>query len=117
MSKTLTEADVVRLLSDPSPETRADMAGKIAQGFTVASLTDRERQIAMDIVRAMVKDAEVRVREALSQKLKSSDELPHDVALTLARDVESVALPMLEFSTVLTDDDMPAVAAGIPVEG
>lgn len=106
MSKTLTEADVVRLLTDPSPETRADTAGKIAKGFAVATLTDRERQIAIDIVRAMVKDAEVRVREALSQNLKSSDEIPHDIALSLARDVESVALPMLEFSTVLTDEDL-----------
>lgn len=106
MTKTLTEADVVRLLTDPSGETRAEMAGKIAKGFAVDSLTARERQIAIDIVRAMVKDAEVRVREALAQNLKSSGELPHDIALTLARDVESVALPVLEFSTVLTDDDL-----------
>lgn len=106
MTTTLTEADVVRLLTDPSGETRAEMAGKIAQGLTVATLTDRERQLAIDIVRAMVKDAEVRVREALAQNLKSSSNLPHDLALTLARDVESVALPVLEFSNVLTDEDL-----------
>jgi len=106
MSKTLTEADVVRLLTDPSPETRADTAAKIAQGLAVAKLTERERQLALDIVRTMMRDAEVRVREALSQNLKTSEDIPHDVALTLARDVESVALPMLEFSTVLTDEDL-----------
>jgi uncharacterized protein (DUF2336 family) len=106
MSATLTEADVVRLLTDPSGDTRAVTAEKIAKGLAATALTERERQLAMDIVRAMVKDAEVRVREALSRNLKTSHDLPHDVAVTLARDVESVALPMLEFSTVLTDEDL-----------
>lgn len=106
MSATLTEADVVRLLTDPSGDTRAVTADKIAKGLGSSALTDRERHLAMDIVRAMVKDAEVRVREALSRNLKTSHDLPHDVAVSLARDVESVALPMLEFSTVLTDADL-----------
>ncbi len=106
MSATLTEADVVRLLTDPSGDTRAVTAEKIAKGIGSAALTERERVLAMDIVRAMVKDAEVRVREALSRNLKTSHDLPHDVAVSLARDVESVALPMLEFSTVLTDADL-----------
>lgn len=106
MATTLSEADVVRLLTDPSGDTRAVTAEKIAQGLGSTALTDRERQLAFEIVREMVKDAEVRVREALSRNLKSTHDLPHDVALILARDVESVALPMLEFSTVLTDADL-----------
>src|SRR3546814_7995177 len=67
---------------------RAGTAEKIAKGLGSPALTDRERQLAFDIVRAMVKDAEVRVREALSRNLKSSHDLTHDVAVTLARDVE-----------------------------
>lgn len=106
MATTLTEADVVRLLTDPSGDTRAVTAEKIAKELGSAALTDRERQLAIDIVRAMVRDAEVRVREALSRNLKSSHDIPHDVALSLARDVESVALPILEFSTVFTDADL-----------
>ena len=106
MTTTLTEADVVRLLTDPSPDTRAVTAEKIAAEIDSAALTDRERHLAIEIVRAMVKDAEMRVREALSRNLKTSHAIPHDIALTLARDVESVALPMLEFSTVLTEEDL-----------
>lgn len=106
MATTLTEADVVRLLTDPSGDTRAVTAEKIAKELGSAVLTERERELAIDIIRAMVKDAEVRVREALSRNLKSSHDIPHDVALTLARDVESVALPMLEFSAVFTDADL-----------
>ena len=33
MTSTLTQADVTRLLADPSPETRAVMAVKIAREF------------------------------------------------------------------------------------
>jgi uncharacterized protein (DUF2336 family) len=54
----------------------------------------------------MVKDAEVRVREALADNLKSNPLVPHEVAVALARDVNSVALPVLEFSEVLTDEDL-----------
>jgi len=54
----------------------------------------------------MVKDAEVRVREALSESLKHSNDISHEVAVALANDVDEVSMPMLEFSEVLTDDDL-----------
>jgi uncharacterized protein (DUF2336 family) len=46
------------------------------------------------------------VRQALSENLKESDKLPREMAMRLANDVESVALPVLEYSTVLTNDDL-----------
>ncbi len=49
---------------------------------------------------------ELRVREALAAHLKNSPDLAHDVAVALARDVDSVSLPMLKFSEVLTDEDL-----------
>jgi len=112
MASTLTQADVARLLSDPSAETRAETAAKIAAQFEGATLNEGERRLAEEIFRFMVRDAEVRVREALSRNLKSSRDLPHDVALALARDVETVALPMLEASVVLTDEDLIEIVRG-----
>ncbi|MDG1020037.1 MAG: DUF2336 domain-containing protein [Emcibacteraceae bacterium] len=53
----------------------------------------------------MLKDAEVRIGGALSESLKSSDSIPHDVAVILANDVKEVSMPMLEFCEVLTDED------------
>jgi uncharacterized protein (DUF2336 family) len=102
----LTKEDVARLLANPSPETRVETSTKIAAQFSTQELTQAERQIAEDIFRVLVQDIEVRVREALSTHLKSTPELPHDVALSLAHDVDSVALPMLKFSEVLTDEDL-----------
>jgi len=102
MTTTLSQADVARLLADPSQEARADTAAKLAQQVDAEGLTDTERQLAIDIVRVMAQDAAVRVREALSRNLKHSKYLPHDVAEALARDVEQVALPILEFSSTKT---------------
>jgi uncharacterized protein (DUF2336 family) len=100
----LNEEDVARLLANPSAETRVEIAEKIAGQH--AQLSETQRKLAEDIFRLMVKDAEVRVREALSRQLQGNHLVPHDLALTLARDVDAVALPMLQFSEVLTDEDL-----------
>lgn len=104
--KTLTQEDVARLLIDPSAQTRAETAAKIAQDFGTDRLTPEEREMAQEIFRIMAKDAEVRVREALSFNLKENSAIPHEVAKALAQDVNSVALPILQFSEVLTDEDL-----------
>ncbi|MBF0305052.1 MAG: DUF2336 domain-containing protein [Alphaproteobacteria bacterium] len=105
----LTKADVQRLLDEPSPEGRAEAAAKVAGQFERGELTPSERKLAEDIFRLMLRDAEVRVREALASHLKESPDVPHDVALALARDVDTVAVPMLSSSVVLTDDDLIAI--------
>jgi uncharacterized protein (DUF2336 family) len=110
--KRLSQADVARLMSDSSPRIRAQTTAKIAAEFDAAALSEVERRIAEDIFRTLVKDTEVLVREALAAHLKSTPELPHDVALALACDVDSVALPVLKFSEVLTDDDLIEIVRG-----
>ena len=102
----LSAADVAKLLEDPSSDGRAEAAAKVAATFSPTKLSDSERQIAEDIFRVMVKDAAVRVRKALSESLKDNPDVPHDVAKTLAKDVDEVALPIVESSTVLTEDDL-----------
>lgn len=102
----LTKADVEKLLDNPSVELRAATVAKVADGFSDHHFDASERKLAAEIFRIMVHDAEVRVREALSAHLKESPDIPHDVAVSLANDVDSVALPIIEFSDVLTDDDL-----------
>ena len=104
----LTKDDVSRLLEDPSEETRAATASKVSAAFG-SSLSPSERAIAEDIFRVMVHDANLRVRTALSESLKANPEIPHDVAVQLAHDVEEVALPMIEFSEVLNDEDLAEI--------
>jgi uncharacterized protein (DUF2336 family) len=98
--------DVNRLAQDPSPATRAGTATKLALEFNSGRFSPAELRLAEQIFRVMVKDAEVRVREALSANLKTNPAVPRDIAVTLAQDVDSVAVPMLSMSEVLTADDL-----------
>ena len=116
MTVTLTQSDVERLLADPSPETRADMAAKLARELAHRGLTPEERRIAEEILRAMAHDAALRVRQALAEHLKESNSLPADVARLLASDVDAVAVPVLQYSRVLTDEDLIRLVAGASSE-
>ncbi len=105
----LTREDVNELLANPSVDTRAGLAGKVASQMEASELTDDSRRLAEDIIRVMAQDASSIVREALANNLKTSQHLPHDVAVALARDIDTVALPVLEFSSVLSDNDLVAI--------
>jgi uncharacterized protein (DUF2336 family) len=102
----LTAEDARRLKEDRSARVRESTAVKVADQFCQGDLSDSERKIAEGIFSFLVRDVAVKVREALCHHLKESRNVPHDVALSLARDVESVALPMIESSQVLSDDDL-----------
>jgi uncharacterized protein (DUF2336 family) len=112
MAPPLTQADVECLLAESSAPARAEVAEKVSREIDSASLSQAELRIAHDIVRIMAQDAELAVRQALSQSLRSARQLPHDVGLRLARDVEAVALPILVSSPVLTDEDLVALVNG-----
>jgi uncharacterized protein (DUF2336 family) len=64
----------------------------------------------------MAADAAELVRRALAVTLKASPLVPRDVAQKLARDTESVAVPLLNFSPAFTDEDLiEIVRLGGPV--
>jgi uncharacterized protein (DUF2336 family) len=106
MAATLSPKDVARLMAEPSPDVRAELAGKVAAGLSANSLTPGEVKLAQEIVRIMARDVEEAVRASLSRGLRHSPNLPRDIARKLADDVEFVALPLLADSVVLTDEDL-----------
>lgn len=112
----LTHDDVAELLADPSAEHRLAIAQKIGHQFVERNLSDSERTLAKEIFRILATDAELRVREALSEALNDCPDLPRDVAVALARDVNSVSLPVIMNSLVLTDEDLVAIIRSGEVE-
>ena len=100
----LDQSDVLRLLRGKSVVPRIATAAKISSHFKQGRFSTEEQRIAEDILRIMISDAEVRVREALVNNLKDCSEIPVDIAEALARDVDQVALPVLEFSPLLKED-------------
>jgi uncharacterized protein (DUF2336 family) len=112
----LNKEDIARLLADPSPHTRADVAAKIGVQLAEQELSETELKLSEDIVRHLARDIAVQVRASLAQSVKKAKKLPHDVALRLAQDVEEVSLPVLEFSSVLSDKDLVAIIQAAPPE-
>jgi uncharacterized protein (DUF2336 family) len=105
----LTEEDVRRLVRGETDEDRALAARKICNRVDVLNLTDDERAAAHDILKLISMDAAELVRRAMAVTLKSSPNLPHDIAIKLAADVDAVATPVLVSSPILTDEDLIAV--------
>ena len=108
----LTYLELQDLLADPSDDNRAHLAGQVAAQIDDVDLSDNERVVANEILRTLAKDAAVLVRQALAESLKSSPDLPGDIAFELARDVVEVALPLLESSSVFSDGDLVALVRG-----
>jgi len=107
-----TAALVAKLSKDSSPSARSEVAETVGRALDTGSLADGERRLATDIVRRLAVDVERQVRETLAQAVRRTPDLPHEVALTLARDIASVATPVLSESSVLTDSDLVDLVAG-----
>jgi uncharacterized protein (DUF2336 family) len=107
MSSSLSAADVQRLANAKADAgVRAETIAKVGTGFAGGALTAAERSLAEDIFRSMAQDVEARVRKAMAESLRDSEDVPHDLALKLANDVSEVAVPFIEMTTVLSDDDL-----------
>ncbi|WP_282008232.1 DUF2336 domain-containing protein [Brevundimonas aveniformis] len=102
----LTDADVRRLVKAEDEEERAAAAHKLCRAMDRNELDPMEREAAQKIMRVLAADAAELVRRALAVTLKSSDLLPRDVAQKLARDVDTIALPIIGFSPAFTDEDL-----------
>src|SRR6476660_3123526 len=101
----LTDADIRTLVRGPTEDERAAAAHKLCRRID-AGISDEEREAAHDVLRLMAADAAELVRRALAVTLKTSTILPRDVAMKLAADVESVAVPLLNHSPVFSDEDL-----------
>ncbi|MEQ9326445.1 MAG: DUF2336 domain-containing protein [Rhodospirillales bacterium] len=110
-SATPAQADQV-LADDPDEEVRRALARKIATiapGLGPAE-TDRARSLAFDTLKQLAQDQAARVREMLAEELKADPSIAPEIIQRLATDDEiSVAAPVLEFSPVLTDEDLLSI--------
>lgn len=102
----LSQDHVNRLLRDRSPSARAETAASVAAAFADGDLAPRERRMAEGILGMLAADVADEVRESLAEHIKHSPLLPRSLAMALAQDIESVALPILRASDVLSDADL-----------
>lgn len=108
------------LAEDGETSVRSDLAVKISRLLPDLSPAehDKVRQSAHDALRMLARDQIAAVRQALAETLKDVAHAPADVIKTLAGDAESaVASPVLEFSPVLTDEDLIEIIRNGPAAG
>ena len=109
----LSEVDIRTLVRGATEDERAAAAHKLCRRMD-AELDEDEREAANEVLRLMAADAAELVRRALAVTLKSATFLPRDVAMRLAADVDSVALPLLHHSPVFSDEDLAEIVRSSP---
>ena len=101
----LTQNDVDLLLKNPAPEIRCQTAQKVSAQYQ-ETINDKEKKIAEDIFRLIANDVEIQVRMELAESLKKCPSLPRDIVQKIVNDVSVVATPMIQFSSLLTEQDL-----------
>ena len=106
----LTAELITRLREDDSPDVRRETVAVLTAEFNQPDLHPGEQRLAEAIFRIMVRDTDVGVRRALAEGLKDNPAVPAELAMTLARDVADVAVPMLHYSIVFSEEELIDIA-------
>jgi uncharacterized protein (DUF2336 family) len=105
----LSAEDARLALKHKDPEQRAYATMRLAKSFKRPDLTASERAYAERLLDIISKDVSELVRRALAVTLKNSPFLPTVVLQRLTADIESIAVPVIEHSPLLTEDDLRRV--------
>lgn len=108
------------LANDASSDVRHRLAAKVARLLPDMSEDEagKARELAIQTLELLAQDELARIRAALSEALKSATNVPHHLIKQLARDVELiVSAPVLQFSPLLTDEDLREIVASSAQSG
>ncbi|HVJ52775.1 MAG TPA: DUF2336 domain-containing protein [Aliidongia sp.] len=113
------QADLI-LANDRDEGVRADLALKIASLAPELgpSETDRLKAMTYEVLEMLIRDQATRVRRIVADTLKQMPNAPAGIVQRLARDPElTVAGPVLQYSPVLTDQDLLDIVRQLPIPG
>lgn len=117
--RTPRQADLV-LTKDDEASIRTDLAAKVAR--LTPDLEEDQRstlyRLTVQALEVLAEDQLVQVRRILADALKDVAHAPANVILMLANDKElSVSEPVLQFSPVLSDEDLLSIIRSGPIQG
>jgi hypothetical protein len=113
------QADLL-LAKDSELGVRVDLTEKIAHlaPDTNADIRDKIQTMTYDALMVLSRDQAVKVRQILSETLKDVADAPPELIKKLARDMELVVCgPVLQFSPVLSDDDLLEIISSSHAKG
>ncbi|MCH6587079.1 MAG: DUF2336 domain-containing protein [Proteobacteria bacterium] len=117
--KTPRQADLV-LARDDNEAVRHHLANKIQDLLPEldADAQAQAHQYLVEVIEALAQDQATRVRQIVAETLKDVASAPSHVIQRLARDAEEVvACPVLEFSPLLSDQDLLEIIEGGSASG
>jgi uncharacterized protein (DUF2336 family) len=96
------------LAGDKVDDVRVELARKIGQLLPKLSpdAARRMRSLTIETLECLARDTLPRVRQVLAEEIKTLDCVPSRIVKQMARDIESVAAPILEYSPLLSDHDL-----------
>ena len=103
--------ELLECAQDTSTDGRKRLAKAVSQFFDEHKLTDAEKDLASDILLNLIRQAEVDLREALSERLSGHASVPPELVVFLANDQISIARHVLMHSPVLNDVDLIYIIA------
>lgn len=105
----ISATDLQQLTQEPSAKVRAALCDKICASFNDKAYGARESELAIEIIRLLVRDTSIRVRRTISERLRRNADVPHDIVLKLANDDDVIAEAILSDSPVLHEEDLLAI--------
>ncbi|MEJ2121422.1 MAG: DUF2336 domain-containing protein [Alphaproteobacteria bacterium] len=106
----LTKTDIERVRSGGMSADIAPTADRLAAVYRSSPEDSEKRKLAEDIIAIWLTKAATEVREALARQLAHCPFLPRELALEMARDLDSVATPMLRYSEAFSEQDLCGIA-------
>ncbi len=112
-SKTPRQADKL-LATDVDDEVRCDLAQKI--GRLIPGLSDAEssmiQELTLEVLDILARDQLPRVRQIIAEEIKQATNAPKHIIQRLSHDLELiVSAPILEYSMLLSDQDLLEIIA------
>lgn len=106
----LKKSDIERVRAGGMSAEIAPTADRLASVYRSSSEDSEKRKLAEDIIAIWLAKAATEVRETLARQLAHCPFLPRELALEMARDLDSVATPMLQYSEAFTEEDLCEIA-------
>ena len=109
MNDKLSPKDIVTLSQETNAVNKSVTAQKVGALYKSEQLSNQALDLAEDIFRILIKDIEVKVREALAESLKNCKNLPSDIVRDLINDVDSVSMPFIKYYADLSQEDIISI--------
>ena len=101
----VSDVDIEVLLNSPL-EIKMEVIKKIGKYYTSGDFSSEQKEAAERILSSLIKESNAEIKREVSESIKNAEGASNDLVMKLAQDINIVAIPVLEFSKVLSDENL-----------